>query len=470
MAECGHRPLVLKCGEVDCCEGCVWRYLEETKAHELASTTKNVDEEENTFLMKSLQDEQRNTSVMLEYLDTIKSRFTAHLSLQIDAVKATIVQNACRYSNQIQLLQANLTTSEGQQAFLTLQRDFDKPLNRIFIQEREFEESLKEIIHAVAQDIEVTEVISPTPTELMADFLDNHVVITRYITEKRNEIHSIEDGFHLYPKSRYCFINDSEIVVTGGQVCGYPAINTYLIGLNSTSKRAYARKLPNMHNGRAEHATCFFDFTPNQQLVYVFGGTRSIEYLKFSRGNRMIELFDPGNGEKVDWDVAKCLLPCVLTTATCVSHLGFVYITGSQTETFKIFRFSPAKDLEPLSEVSSIHSHSESQSALTTYTFHGTLISQPCSIACWHTLIVILHHEGRKLKGLPWTIGSEMEQGDISFKLECEKGVGREVELTAVCPSVTRDSECFVLTEAVSRTCLVRYSFLKKRIDIVQTN
>lgn len=460
---CGHRPAVLKCSGIDSCEKCLKVYQSGHAEHWIASTAKEMRNSDS--LMKGLQTEQINTSAMLEYLDELRDRLVSEVDRKVNDTKKKIEETACRYNYKIQSLYARLNSTEvtGREE---AKRDFEEmralqsPINAVYVGEARFKQVLEELIEAKCEEIGARQAPSLTSNDFLADFVDSSVVkIINIARPQESRIGTIEGDYRLYPKSRYCFVNGHQLVATGGEMSGFPILNSYIISFGTEMATAESHSLPFLNNARADHATCLFSLQ-SLHLVYVFGTSKLIEYLPSSSETWDLHTAPfrngQGNAAALDWRKSRTELPCFLSPAACVSHLGFIYITGSSLEPCcSIYGFSPQKDLET------------EESAISAYKIYNSTVRQPCAMACWHTLIVVLYREAGLIRGLKWSIGNSLVQDDSRVALEYDKDLADEVQLAPICPSITRDSNCFLLTEARERTYLLRFNFIKKSVGTV---
>lgn len=466
-ASCGHRPALLKCGDKDSCKKCVKAYQSQTDEHWLSSTNKEMGNIK--ALMKCLQDEQRNTSALLKYLDVLRNRLVLALDQKITNAKEKIEETARRYNYKVQGLYARLKNAEegqyeageAEEEFRNMQTSRE-PISVVCVRERRFMESLEEVIEVHCAEIGERQAPSITPNEVLADFVDSTVVkMVNVVNPSQSLTGRVEGDYRLYPNSRYCFVNDHQLVATGGEMSGYPILNSYIIDFQTeTLETAKSYILPYLNNARSEHATCLFSLH-SSYLIYVFGASKLIEYMQSDTKVWNLNALEFSNGKghaaALEWRRARSELPCILKPAACVSHLGFIYITGSSMDPpCVIYGFSPEMDLE------------SDQLAITPYPISQFAMRTPCVMACWHTLIVILYREKSLITGLKWSIGNNAIENEPKISIKYDGNKLEEVQFAPLCPAITRDSNCYVLTETRSRTYLLRFNFIKKDLVAVE--
>jgi hypothetical protein len=458
---------LLKCGDKDSCKKCVKAYQSQKDEHWLSSTNKEMGNIK--ALMKCLQDEQRNTSALLKYLDVLRNRLVLALDQKITNAKEKIEETARRYNYKVQGLYARLKNAEegqyeageAEEEFRNMQTSRE-PISVVCVRERRFMESLEEVIEVHCAEIGERQAPSITPNEFLADFVDSTVVkMVNVVNPSQSLTGRVEGDYRLYPNSRYCFVNDHQLVATGGEMSGYPILNSYIIDFQTgTHGAAQSHTLPYLNNARSEHATCLFSLR-SSYLIYVFGTSKLIEYMQSDTKvwNLAAPEFSNGQGHAaaLEWRRARSELPCILKPAACVSHLGFIYITGSSMDPpCVIYGFSPEMDLEP------------DQLAITPYPISLFAMRTPCVMACWHTLIVILYRENNLITGLKWSIGNNAIENEPKISIKYDGNKLEEVQFAPLCPAITRDSNCYVLTETRSRTYLLRFNFIKKDLVVVE--
>lgn len=246
-----------------------------------------------------------------------------------------------------------------------------------------------------------------------------------------------------------------------------------------------------MKSGRADHAICLFS-QGDYQIVYVFGTSDTIEFLaikntQIEQINTMMRRENAGNYQSdraikcllleeeetglilhsagkssLEWCVAKENLPIVLKPASCVLHFRSIYITGSHPfKQFKVYQYTP--QLLPSPEGGSLRD----SGSVTEYEIGQRVMKQPCALACWNALMVIFYRDGERWKGLKWDIGSSVLQTDACFDIAQTRPGEEDIHMLPLCPAITQDSKCFLLTESPASTYLFQYSFIKEKMQSV---